>query len=138
MTYASRHRHDEPSIKGLYAEARRLSDIVLRRLGGIGCEVNEKSLPKAQAIVGANIGELVAAPEYATLLDRPGGESRILALLVQSCAAEITAKTKPVAQKHRRPQTRHGDSLRCQAELLKVPRGTPLRRVVDNGNLSAG
>ena len=130
MTYVSRHRHDKPSIKGLYAEARRLSDIVLRRLGGIGCEVNEKSLPKAQAIVSANIGELVAAPEYATLLDRPGGESRILALLVQSCAAEIAAKTKRVAEKRCRPRACHDDS-----GPRKVPRGTPLRLVAENGEL---
>ena len=123
MTYVSRHRHDEPSIKGLYAEARRLSDIVLRRLGGIGCEVNEKSLPKAQAIVSANIGELVAAPEYATLLDRPGGENRIFAHLLQSCAAEIEAKIKPVAKK------------RPKGMLRRVPRGTPLRLVAENGEL---
>ena len=123
MTYVSRHRHDEPSIKGLYAEARRLSDIVLRRLGGIGCEVNEKSLPKAQAIVSANIGELVAAPEYATLLDRPGGESRILALLVQSCAEEIGVKITLVAERRCRPRAwrddpfrRKGNSAKCLAE----------------------
>ena len=134
---------DDPLARNMADIARFVADATrLEQVSGrdfaIGCEIDEKSLPKAQAIASANIGELVAAPEYATLLDRPGGENRIFALLVQSCAAEITAKTKPVAQKHRRPQTRHGDSLRCQAELLKVPRGTPLRRVVDNGNLSAG
>jgi len=133
MTYVSRHRHDKPSIKGLYAEARRLSDIVVRRLGGIGCEVNEKSLPKAQAIVSANIGELVAAPEYATLLDRPGGESRILALLVQSCAAEIAAKTKPVAEKRCCPRAWRDDPFRRKAELRKVPCGTPLRLATQDG-----
>ena len=94
MTYVSRHRHDEPSIKGLYAEARRLSDIVLRRLGGIGCEVNEKSLPEAQAIVSANIGELVATAEYETLLDRPGGENRIFASPVAVGPVETGCKTR--------------------------------------------
>ena len=96
MTCLPRHWYDDPNIKGLYAEALRLRDAVLRRLAGIGCEIDEKSRPEAQAIVSANIGELVAAPEYATLLDRPGGENRILALLIHSCAAEIAAKIKPV------------------------------------------
>jgi hypothetical protein len=126
MTYVSRHRHDEPSIKGLYAEAHRLHYIVLRRLAGIECEINEESLPKAQAIVITNIGELVATPEYETLLDRPGGESRIFALLLQSCAAEIEAKIKPAGEKrgwHDNPEPR------------KVPCGTPLRLVAENGEL---
>jgi hypothetical protein len=122
MTYVSRHRHDEPTIKGLYAEAHRLRDIVLRRLVGIGCEINEELLPRAQAIVSANIGEL-ATPEYETLLDRPGGENRILALLLHSCVAEIDAKIKPVAPKHRRVAQR------------VVPRGTPLRLVAESGEL---
>jgi hypothetical protein len=98
MTRVSRHWRDYPNIKGLYVEAHSLRDRVLRRLAAIGCEINEKSLPKAQAIVSANIGELVAVPEYATLLDRPDGENRILALLIQSCAAEIDAKIKSVAE----------------------------------------
>ena len=133
MTCVSRHRHDDSSIQGLYAEAGRLRDIVLRRLGGIGCEIDKKSLPKAQAIVSANIGELVAAPEYATLLDRPGGESRILALLVQSCAAEIAAKTRPVAEKRRRQRAWPDNPLRRKAEVRKVPCGTPLRLATQDG-----
>ena len=134
MTCVSRHRHDDPNLKGVYAEAHRLSDIVLRRLAGIGCEIDEdESLPKAQAIVSANIGELVAAPEYATLLDRPGGESRILALLVQSCAAEIAAKTKPVAEKRCCPRAWRDDPFRRKAELRKVPCGTPLRLATQDG-----
>jgi len=84
MTYVSRHRHDEPSIKGFYTEAHRLRDIVLRRLVGIGCEITEESLPKAQAIVSTDIGELVAIGEFETLVDRPGGESRIFARSVLS------------------------------------------------------
>jgi hypothetical protein len=126
MSYVSRHRHDEPSVKGLYAEAHRLRDIVLRRLAGIGCEINNESLPKAQAIVSANIGELVATPEYETLLDRPGGENRIFAFLLQSCAAEIEVKIKPAGEKrgwHDNPEPR------------KIPRGTPLRLVAENGEL---
>jgi hypothetical protein len=123
MTRVTRHRHDGPNIKGLYAEARRLRDIVLHRLVGIGCKIDEKSLSKAEAIVNANIGELVAVPEYAALFDRPGGESRILALLIQSCAAEIDAKMKPAAEKHRK------------AARPVVPRGTPLRLVAENGEL---
>jgi hypothetical protein len=123
ITCLSLHRHDGPHIKGLYAEALRLRDMVLRRLVGIGCKIDEKSLPKAQAIINANIGELVAVPEYATLLDRPGGESRILALLIRSCATEIGAKMKPVAEKRRK------------AALRAVPRGTPLRLVTESAEL---
>ena len=123
MTCVSRHRHDDPNLKGLYAEAHRLRDIVLRRLAGIGCKVKRKSLPEAQAIVNANIAELVAAPEYAPLLDRPGGESRILALLIQSCAVEIDAEIQSVAEKRRK------------STLRRVPRGTPLRLVTENGEL---
>ena len=137
MTYVSRHHHDEPNIKGLYAEVHRLRDIVLRRLVGIGCEINEESLPKAQAIVSANIGELVATAGYETLLDRPGGENRIFAILLQSCAAEIDGKIRRVGEKRRRRRAWHDDPLSRKAKLLKVPRATPLRLVVDNGIVSA-
>jgi hypothetical protein len=75
MAYISHHRRDDPNIKGLYAEAHSLRDIVLRRLAGIGCKVNEKSLSKAQAIVSGNIAELVAVPEYETLLNRPAARA---------------------------------------------------------------
>ena len=130
MTYVPRHRHDEPRIRGLYTEAHRLRDIVLRRLVGIGCEINEESLPKAQAIVSANIGKLVATAEYETLLDRPGGENRIFAILLQSCAAEIDGKIRSVGEKRRRRRAWHDDP-----EPRKVPRGTPLRLVAENGEL---
>jgi hypothetical protein len=117
------HQAYHPNIKCLYAEARSLREIVLHSLVGIGGEINEEPLPKAQAVVSANIGELVATAEYETLLDRPGGENRIFALLLQSCAAEIDAKIKPVVQKHRKIAQR------------VVPRGRPLRLVAENGNL---
>ena len=133
MTYVSRHRHDEPSIKGLYAEARRLRDIVLRRLVGIGCEINQEVLPDAEAIVSANIGELVATAEYATLLDRPGGENRILTLLIQTCAAEIDAKINSVTEKRRRPRAWRDDPFHRKAELRKVSQGTPLRLATQGG-----
>jgi hypothetical protein len=127
MTSASQHWHVGPNIKGLYAEAHRFRDIVLRRLAGIGCEINEESLPQAQAIVSAYIGELVATPEYETLLDRPGGENRIFAILLQSCAAEVDAKITPAADKRRRPRAWHDDP---------VPRKvSPLRLVAENGEL---
>ena len=129
MTYVSRHRPDEPSIKGLFAEAHRLRDIVLRRLVGVGCEINEEALPKAEAIVSANIGELVAAPEYETLLDHPGGENRIFALLLQSCAAELHSEFKPVVEKHLRPRDWPDDPLR------RVPREPSLRLAAENGDL---
>jgi hypothetical protein len=127
MICVSRRRHDDLNIKGLYAEAHRLRDIVLRRLTAVGCEIDEKSLPKAEAIVSANIGELVAAPEYATLLDRPHGENRILALLVQSCAEEIGVKITLVAERRCRPRAWRDDPFRRKAEVYKVPCGTPLR-----------
>jgi hypothetical protein len=62
MTCVSRPGHADLNIKGLYAVAHSLCDIVLRRLAAIGFEINEKSVHAAQAIVGANIGELVATP----------------------------------------------------------------------------
>jgi hypothetical protein len=123
MTCNSRHWHNDPNIKGLYAEAHSLRDIVLRRLAAIGCEINERSLPKAQAIVSANVGELVAVPEYATLLDCPSGENRILALLIQSCAADLDTKIKSVAERRR------------ESALRRIPRGMPLRLVTQNGEL---
>lgn len=92
-------RRDISDLKDLYAAARSLCDIVLRRLVAVGCQINEESLPAAQATVSANIGELVATPEYETLLRYPGGENRILTLLVQSCAAEIAVKIKKPAAK---------------------------------------
>jgi hypothetical protein len=96
----------------------------------IGCEIDEGSLPKAQAIVSANIGELVATAEYETLLDCPSGGNRIFAILLQSSAAEIDAKIKPVGEKRRRPRAWHDDP-----KLRKVPRGTLLRLVAENGEL---
>ena len=129
MTCVSRHRRDDPNIKGLYAGARRLRDIVLRRLAAIGCEIDEKSLLKARAIVSTNIGELVGTPEYGMLLDRPDGESRVLTLLVQACAAELHSEFKPVVEKRRRPRAWQDDPLR------RVPRGTSLRLFAENGEL---
>jgi hypothetical protein len=114
------HSPDDPDIKGLYAEAFRLRDTVLRRLAAVGCEIDEASLPKARGIVSANIGEVVATPEYAMTLDRPGGENRILTLLVQSCAIEIAAKIRPGAEDSRK------SPVGC------VRQRTPLRLVVEN------
>jgi hypothetical protein len=81
-----RHWRVAPDLKGLFAEARILRDTVLRRL------TLAALIPKAQAIVSANIGKLVAAPEYEILLGYPSDEHRILTLLVQSYAAEIGTK----------------------------------------------
>jgi hypothetical protein len=78
-----------PSLKALYAEARILRDTVLRRIVADGYEIDPESLPDAQAIVMANIGALVAAAEFEILLGYSPGETRMLALLVQSCEAEI-------------------------------------------------
>jgi hypothetical protein len=129
---------DDPLARNMADIARFVADATrLEQVSGrdfaIGCEIDEKSLPKAQAIASANIGELVAAPEYATLLDRPGGENRIFALLVQSCAAEIGAKIKLAAGKRRRPRAWRSDPLRRKAELRKVSRGTPLRLATQDG-----
>jgi hypothetical protein len=77
-----------PSLKSLYAEARILRDNVLRRILA-GYAIDEASLLDARAIVMANIGALVAAAEFEILLGYPPGETRMLALLVQSCEAEI-------------------------------------------------
>jgi hypothetical protein len=112
----SLHWRAAPDLKGLYGEARVLRDIVLDRLTAVGCEIEAKSLPAAQAIVSANIGELVATPEYEIMLGYPGGENRILALLVQSCAAEIAARIRPEAK---------------SPSVAK--RGRPLRLVAENG-----
>src|SRR5215469_4069407 len=87
-----------PSLKSLYAEARILRDSVLRRIVAAGYEIDDKSLPEAQAIVSSNIGALVAAPEYEILLGYSPGEARIIALLVQSCAAEIADTIGPSAR----------------------------------------
>ena len=78
-----------PNLKSLYAETRILRDTVLRRIVADGYEIAEESLPDAQAIVSANIGALVAAPEFEILLGYSPGEARILLLLVDSCATEI-------------------------------------------------
>jgi hypothetical protein len=84
-----------PSLKSLYAEARILRDAVLRRIIAAGYEIDEKSLLQAHAIISANIGALVAAPEFEMLLGYPPGEDRMLTLLVQSCAIEIASKLEP-------------------------------------------
>jgi hypothetical protein len=106
-----------PSLKYLYAEARILRDAVLRRIVADGYKIDEASLPDAQAIVSANIGALVAAPEFEILLGYSSGEARIVSLLVQSCAAEIADTIGPSAGDRRK---------------ARVPRGTPLRLVADN------
>jgi hypothetical protein len=106
-----------PSLKALYAEARILRDHVLRRIVADGYEIDEESLPDAQAIVSANIGALVAAPEFEILLGYSPGEARIIALLVQSCAAEILDTIGLPAQEPRKDRVR---------------RRTPLRLVADN------
>ena len=108
-----------PSLKCLYAEARILRDAVLRRIVTGGYKIDEASLPDAQAIVSANIGALVAAPEFEILLGYSPGETRMLALLVQSCEAEI-ADTIGLSVRERRK--------------ARVRRGTPLRLVADNVN----
>jgi hypothetical protein len=120
----SLHRRVAPDLKGLYGEARVLRDIVLGRLAAVGCEIDEKSLPGAQAIVSANIGELVATPGYEIMLGYPGGENRILTLLVQSCAAEIAVKIRPTAKKARKATPNAVRSGRW-----------PLRLVAENGQL---
>ena len=117
----SLHWRAAPDLKGLYGEARVLRDIVLGRLVAVGCEIEEESLPEAQAIVSANIGELVATPVYEIMLGHPGGENRILTLLVQSCAAEIAVKIRPAAKKARKTTPN------------LVRRGRPLRLVAENG-----
>jgi hypothetical protein len=119
----SLHRRPAPDLKGFYGEARVLRDIVLGRLAAVGCEIEEKSLPEAQAIVSANIGELVGTPEYEIVLGYPGGENRILTLLVQSCAAEIAVKIGPAAKKARKTSP------------SAAKRGGPLRLVAENGQL---
>jgi hypothetical protein len=117
----SLQRRLAPDLKGLYAEARILRDIVLSRLAAVGCEIDEKSLAKAQAIVSANIGELVATPEYEILLGYPSGENRILTLLVQSCAAEIAARIR--AEKRRK------------STPARARRETQIRLAAENGQL---
>ena len=111
---------DNP-IEGLYAQARSLRGLVLSRLAGIGCDLEDR--PRAEAIVNANIAELIACPEWAMLLDRPGGEDRIIIVLVRSCAAEIDRKIQPVKNK-RQKSPRRG-----------AGRQPPLRLVTENGTL---
>ena len=112
--------NDDP-IAGLYAEARSLCGIVLSRLAAAGCDIAD--LPRAEAIVNANIGELITTPEWAPLLDRPGGRDRILMLLVQSSAARINSEIQPISKKGRKAEGR---------DAARRPR---LRLVVENGKL---
>jgi hypothetical protein len=119
----SLHCRAAPDLRVLYAEARVLRDIVLRRLAAVGCEITEKSLPEARAIVSANIGELVATAEYEIMLGYAGGEGRLLTLLVQSCAAEITVKIRPAVKKT------------CKSLPSAVRHRAPLRLVAENGQL---
>jgi hypothetical protein len=106
-----------PSLRYLYAEARILRDTVLQRIVADGYEIDGESLPDAQAIVSANIGALVAAPQFEILLGYSPGEARTIALLVQSCAAEIADTIGPSNRERRK---------------ARVRRGTPLRLVADN------
>jgi hypothetical protein len=122
-------RHvSEPSrdpIDGLYAEALRLRGIVFSRLAAVGC--NTDDVPRVEATVNANIGELVAAPEWAMLLDQPGGKNRLLTLLVQSCAARVDAKIQPpparcgkwsAARRVRQPRPR-ASQIKLLARMIK-------------------
>ena len=97
-----------PDVKGLCAEARILRDTVLRRIVAAGCEIDEESLPEAQAIVTSHIGALVAAPEFEIVLDHSPGEARIVTLLVHACAGEIAAR----AEERRKTRIRRGMPLR--------------------------
>ena len=90
------HQTCHQNIKCLYAKAGNLREIVLRRLAAVGCKIKEKSLAKAETIVNGRIAELIVNPEYAILLDRRGGESQLLSLLVQACAAELHSAIPPV------------------------------------------
>ena len=89
------HQTCHQNIKCLYAEAGNLREIVLRRLAAVGCKIKEKSLAKAETIVNGRIAELIVNPEYAILLDRRGGESQLLSLLVRACAAELHSAIPP-------------------------------------------
>ena len=108
-----------PSLRALYEEARILRDTVLHRIVASGYEIDEKSLPDVQAIVMAKVGALVAASEFEILLGYSPGEARMLALLVQSCEAEI-ADCIGLSVSERRK--------------VGVRRGTPLGLVTDNEN----
>ena len=81
-----------------------------------GYEIDEKSLLEAQAIVSANIGALVAAPKFEILLGYSPGEARIVALLVQSCAAEIADTIGPSVRERRKARVRRGAPLRLVAD----------------------
>jgi hypothetical protein len=72
-------------------------------------------MPDARAIVTAKIGALVAAPEFEILLGYSHGEARMLALLTQSCAAEVLDTIGPWQERQ--------DRVRCDP---------PLRLVADN------
>jgi hypothetical protein len=87
-----------PDIKGLCAEVRQLRESILRRLAAVGCEFDDASLPKAEAIVDGKIGELLFAPhceaerQALTSWDggkRDGGKNRVMDLLVFACATMI-------------------------------------------------
>jgi hypothetical protein len=105
-----------PSLKALYAEARILRDAVLRRIVADGYAIDEGSMPDARAIVTANIGALVAAPEFEILLGYSPGEARMLALLTQSCAAEILDTIGPWVEARRKDRVRRGPPLRLVAD----------------------
>jgi hypothetical protein len=69
----SQHWRAAPDLKGLYGEARVLRDIVIGRLAAIGCEIEEKSLPEAQAILVLGRGDQLAniGADDATIASSP-------------------------------------------------------------------
>jgi hypothetical protein len=107
-----------PDIKGLCAEVRLLRESILRRLAAVGCEFDDASLPKAEAIIDGKIGELLFAPhceaERQALTSLDGGKNRVMDLLVFACATMINTAIPRKPSKlpvrgswwHRRPDLR--------------------------------
>src|SRR5947199_2572640 len=89
----SRHGHDDPNIKSLYAEnANSLPDVILRRLAVVGCEIDRNTDAAAKAIVNAKIKQSLTSPKYAEFRDHigePGVESKVTTYLVLDCAQEF-------------------------------------------------
>lgn len=80
----------DPDIKGLCDQIRQLRDSILRRTATIGCEIDEISLPTAEAIVDNKIGAFLSSEDYHAIVAKHGN-GPALRLLTGECAQAIFA-----------------------------------------------
>ena len=93
----------DPGIKDLCASIRRLRETLMRRAAAVGCQLDEASLPEAEAIVDHVISEFLFSDELGTrhAAETHGTDSRVMTLLMLQCVAALDEALPPKPVKRR-------------------------------------